>query len=105
MTASDDGSTPGDGAYAKRGTVLLDHDAVEKIMLALSMTDDNEMSCAEVFALLDEYADGTVVDAADAEVLLPLIEKHLEICADCQECYDMLHKMVEPKDDLPITET
>lgn len=105
MSLSDDESDAANGGYSTRGTVLLDHAAVEKLMQALSMTDDNEMSCAEVFALLDEYADGTVVNAADAELLMPLIEKHLEFCADCHECYDMLHAMVEPKDDLPITET
>lgn len=69
-------------------------------MKVLSLSDDNEMSCAEVFALLDEYVDGAVVDAADAELLLPLIEKHLELCKDCHECYDMLHVMVGAEGDL-----
>ncbi len=76
-------------------SVPLDDAAVEKIMMALSMTRDDELSCAEVFALLDEYTEIAVTDKARAAELMPLVEMHLAMCADCHDGYDVLYHALE----------
>jgi hypothetical protein len=78
--------------------VLLDDAAVEKLMMALSMTQDDEMSCADVFALLDEYAEMSMISEEQAAALMPLVERHLEMCADCHESYDVLRGILQTPD-------
>jgi hypothetical protein len=78
--------------------VPLDDAAVERLMMALSMTNDDEMSCADVFAMLDEYAEMSVISEEQAAALMPLVEMHLAMCADCHEYYDVLRGILQPPD-------
>lgn len=87
------------GGSAHTGPV--DETGVEKLMRALSMTRDDELSCAEVFALLDEYAELAATDEEKAAELMPLMHLHLEMCADCHEYYDALLKIVRPANGPP----
>lgn len=75
--------------------------AFERLMAALLMTRDDELSCAEVFALLDEYAELAAADETKAAALMPLMEMHLEMCPDCHEYYDALRGILQPHDDRP----
>jgi hypothetical protein len=77
----------------------LDDAAVEKLIVALSMTHDDELSCAEVYALLDEYTELAILDEVRAAELMPLVKMHLEMCTDCHETYDILHKILDTQDD------
>lgn len=72
----------------------LDADGVRNLMTALSMTRDDELSCGEVYALLDEYADHVINDE-DAAALMPLVEHHLRMCHDCCGQYDALLRVLE----------
>lgn len=94
-------SGPAPSATPATHKVPLDDAAVERLMMALSMTRDDEMSCADVFAMLDEYAELSVTNQAQAAVLMPLVEMHLEMCADCHEYYDALRGILQPHDDQP----
>lgn len=67
---------------------------VRNLMMALSMTRDDELSCGEVYALLDEYADHVINDE-DAAALMPLVEHHLRMCHDCCGQYDALLRVLE----------
>ena len=57
-----------------------------KFIQALQETDDVEIPCDEVFALLDRFAE-LEVSGEDAARLLPLVQKHLDRCGDCLEEY------------------
>lgn len=80
-------------AHAAASTALDEAD-MRNLMTALSMTRDDELSCAEVYALLDEYADHEVNDE-DAAALMPLVEHHLQMCKDCCDQHDALLRVLE----------
>ena len=60
----------------------------------LSMTDEQELSCDDVFALLDQFAE-LVKRGEDASHLMPMVQKHLNMCPDCREEYEALLLMME----------
>jgi len=67
----------------------------EAIMLVqmLQRTEEIELSCDEVFAMLDEYAE-MASKGEDVGHLMPLIKQHLEMCPDCREEYEALARVL-----------
>jgi len=60
----------------------------------LEATDDEELSCDEIYEKLDEYVEREV-DKKDAAHIMPLIREHLDLCPDCCEEYETLRIVVE----------
>jgi len=56
-------------------------------------TEDEELSCDEVFELLDQYAELNI-EGQEAAGLLPLVKEHLERCKDCREEYEALLRVI-----------
>lgn len=77
-----------------RGEPQLSDELVTRIMQRLVLTDDEELSCDEVFALVDEYAEATQ-RGEDVASLKPLIRHHLEMCRECDEEYQALVRILE----------
>ena len=67
---------------------------VEKLMNMLESTEEVELSCDEVFDLIDQYAE-MKLRGEDAANLLPLVKKHLDKCKDCHEEYEALVRVLE----------
>lgn len=79
-----------------------------RILQMLARTETVELSCGEVDALLDEYAElqaagglkavtGTPARGAelkDRPQLYELVEKHLRVCPECREDYEALLTMI-----------
>ena len=64
-------------------------------LLALAETaDEEELSCEEVYALVDQYAE-CVARGEDAAALMPLVQEHLQRCAGCQEEFEALLRMIK----------
>lgn len=57
-------------------------------------SDEIEITCDEVFALLDVYVE-LEARGENAAVLLPLVRKHLDKCRDCHEEYEALVRVVQ----------
>jgi hypothetical protein len=68
---------------------VLDEAAVGRLVEALCLTRDEEYDCAQVYALLDEYAEHLVSDR-DAAQLMPLVAHHLCLCGDCRGEHEAL---------------
>lgn len=66
---------------------------IRQIVGALSMTEDEELSCDEVFRLLDQFAELRAAGENPA-IYFPLVEKHLEKCMDCREEYEAVLVML-----------
>lgn len=66
---------------------------MQKIMGMLENTQETELTCDEVFAVLDQFAE-MAARGEDVSILLPLVQRHLALCADCQEEYDTLKRMM-----------
>ncbi len=76
----------------------LSNEAVLGFLRALEETDDEELSCGEIFEKLDEYVEREV-DKKDAAHLMPLIREHLDLCPDCCEEYEVLLDVIEKTDE------
>ena len=77
-----------------RGEPELSDAAVENIMHRLLKTHEEELSCDEVFALVDEYAEADL-RGEDVTTLKPLIRHHLDMCRECEEEYQALLRVLE----------
>jgi len=77
-------------APSEPGVVLpLDDPSIDRLLRLLCDTRDDELSCEEVFARLDEYVD-CLVSHKQVTENAPLVEHHLALCADCR---DELHAL------------
>lgn len=70
----------------------LSPESTVRLMHLLARTQEEELSCEETFALLDEYVELTESDAA---TLMPLVRHHLDGCPDCHERYDALRRILQ----------
>ena len=70
-----------------------------KLLQMVENTDEVELSCDEVFDLLDQYVESNV-HGEDAASLLPLVQKHLDRCRDCHEEYEALARVIEASSEL-----
>jgi hypothetical protein len=67
--------------------------AARLLSLAESASEE-EFSCDEVYALVDQYAE-CVARGEDAAALMPLVKEHLQRCAGCQEELEALLRMIK----------
>jgi len=65
------------------------------MLQALAMTEEQEISCDDVFAVLDEFAEA-VRRGENVLLLMPLVRQHLDMCPDCREEYEALLRMLQP---------
>jgi hypothetical protein len=68
---------------------------VLKVMLRkIGQTQEKELTCGEVFDLLDQYAE-MVANSVDVTKLMPLVKQHLEMCTDCREEFEALLEVLQ----------
>jgi hypothetical protein len=67
----------------------LPNKAVLGFLRILEDVREEEISCSEIYARLDEYVEREV-SKKDAAQLMPLIREHLDICSECCEEYEAL---------------
>jgi hypothetical protein len=66
---------------------------LHRLLRLLSLTEEEELSCAQCFELLPRYVELNVAGGAP-DAGLPLFEQHLQQCAVCREEYDTLRELV-----------
>ncbi len=62
---------------------------MKPLIMGLTYTQAQELTCDEVYALLDVFAE-MMSRHEDAAALMPLVQHHLEMCPDCREELDAL---------------
>lgn len=62
---------------------------VKTMLEMLAMTHDQELTCDEVHVLIDQFAE-MKLRGEDPTHLMPLVQRHLDMCPDCQEEYEAL---------------
>ena len=77
-----------------RGKPALSDGAIINLIRRLESTLENELSCDEVFALMDDYAEANM-QGEDVAHLKPLIRHHLEMCRECDEEYEAFLQVLE----------
>ncbi|MBM3152483.1 MAG: hypothetical protein FJZ96_09840 [Chloroflexi bacterium] len=68
--------------------------AMSAMLRAIAMTEEQELSCDEVHALIDQFAE-MVQRGEDVSRLMPMVQKHLKMCPDCREEYEALLQMMD----------
>ncbi len=69
-------------------------DVVIKFVNILESIEDEELSCADIYAILDEFVENEV-SGGDKHKLSPLIHEHLDLCSECCDEYEALLAVVE----------
>ena len=77
-----------------RGEPETNNAMVQDLMRKLLITHEEELSCDEVFALVDEYAEASQ-RGEDVDSLKPIIRWHLDMCRECDEEYQALLRVLE----------
>jgi len=63
------------------------------MMMMLTNTREQELTCDEVLAVLDQFAE-MAARGEDVSRLMPLVKHHLDMCPDCMEEYKVLEQIV-----------
>jgi hypothetical protein len=71
-------------------------DVLRKLMEQIARTQQRELDCGEVFAVLDQYTEA-IVDGQDVSEEFALVVQHLIICQDCLEEYEALLSVIQTK--------
>jgi predicted component of type VI protein secretion system len=66
---------------------------MQKVMAMLANTQEVELTCDEVFAVLDQFVE-MAARGEDVSQLMPLIQQHLDMCDDCREEYKVLESIL-----------
>jgi len=67
---------------------------IEWMIRSLERTSEQEISCDDVYAMLDQYAESHLRGEDTAKVM-PLLKQHLDICQECCQEYDALLDVLE----------
>jgi hypothetical protein len=70
---------------------------LKKLFGMVEKTHEQEMDCAEVFEVLDIYAEA-MGRGEDTSEMLPKVKHHIEMCRDCFEEYEALVRILESPD-------
>jgi len=66
----------------------------EELLNKLVMTEEHEISCDDVHQLLDQFTE-MKMRGEDVAHLMPLVQKHLDLCPDCREEHEALIQALE----------
>jgi hypothetical protein len=66
----------------------------KKLVQMLEITQEIELSCDEVYQLLDQYTE-VVAQGNDSKGVMPLVEHHIYICPDCREEFEALLRILQ----------
>lgn len=69
---------------------------VRKLLVQIARTQQRELDCGEVFAVIDQYAEA-IVAGKDGTEQFALVVQHLELCPDCLEEYEALLTVLQTK--------
>jgi len=70
-------------------------EVVMRFLQILEQVRDEDLSCSDMYARLDEFVEAEVREGADADKLTPLIHEHLDMCSECCDEYEALLSVVE----------
>ncbi len=75
-------------------------DPPEKVvrrLMRLADLNEHDYSCETVFDLIDQYAE-MAARGEDVSRLMPLIQRHLELCPSCEDEYVALLAILKGRD-------
>lgn len=73
---------------------VLNSNVIQKLMHMIENTREEEYSCEETYAVLDEFVE-LAVNKEDAAALMPLVKRHIDMCVDCRDEYEALMRTLQ----------
>lgn len=73
----------------KRNSNTDSPDMIESLLIKLSITEEYEISCDEVHEILDQFTE-LKMRGDNVKQLMPLVQRHLDLCPDCREEHEIL---------------
>ena len=74
-------------------------EVVLRFLKVLEQVREEDLSCSDMYARLDEFVEAEVKDGKDAAIITPLIHEHLDMCSECCDEYEALLNVVENTND------
>ena len=71
-------------------------DMMRKLIKQIALTQERDLDCGEVFAVLDQYTEA-IIAGGDVQEQFALVIQHLELCPDCLEEYEALLSVLQTK--------
>ncbi len=71
-------------------------DQLRRLLGSIARTQEHELDCGEIFAVLDQHADA-ILAGEDVSAGFALMVQHLDCCPDCLEEYDALMSVLQSK--------
>jgi hypothetical protein len=87
------GSNKNQSTHPSSGMQTDKSEMMQNVLMMLSNTQQVEMTCDEVFAVLDQFTE-LAARGEDISQLMPLVKQHLGMCPDCNEEYKVLESIV-----------
>lgn len=72
----------------------LQDEVVIRFFKLLEQIREEDMSCDDMYAQLDEFVEQEV-KSKDAAKIMPLIQEHIDFCSDCDDEYQALLTVLE----------
>ncbi len=69
-------------------------DRMRKLIEQIALTQERELDCGEVFAVLDQYTEA-IIAGGDVQEQFALVMQHLQLCPDCLEEYEALLSVLQ----------
>ncbi len=83
------------GWLRKRKNPRMDSsDMMKNLIIKLAVTEEQELSCDDVHEILDQFTE-LKMRGEDVVYLMPLVQKHLDLCPDCREEHEALLRALE----------
>ena len=83
------------GWFRKKNDSGMDSsDMMASLINKLAITEEHEISCDDVHAILDQFTE-LEMRGEDVAHLMPLVQKHLDLCPDCGEEHEALMQALE----------
>ncbi|NQS91380.1 MAG: hypothetical protein HQ574_03140 [Chloroflexi bacterium] len=72
----------------------LSSETIRKMMSSVKSTRDEELTCGHCYDELDQFIE-MKLSGKNAEEAMPLVQAHLDLCADCREEYEVLLEAIQ----------
>ncbi len=72
----------------------LNDEVVVKFLQVLENLREEEINCAEFYSRIDEFVEREV-KSHDAKKIMPVIQDHIDMCAECCDEYEALLSVLE----------
>ncbi len=86
---------PPDARIGKKHNSGMDSsDVMASLINKLAITEEHEIFCDDVHEILDQFTE-LEMRGEDVAHLMPLVQKHLDLCPDCRKEHEVLLQALE----------